>query len=903
MDCKDIDKLLTACLEGVASPEEEKQVKAHLDACSKCREELEIRQISRNRLGQALKLAASRVTPPEASDTINEIMANTIKTPAHRWLQPALAVITVMVAAIALVLVPLWSADSPSGVMGPMMPPPLSEYIKGYTYTLALLAGVLMMAGLAFHSRFAQKIAGFMSIVFGGIGVYLGLEAILSATKSDQTLIMGVIPIFGIIAGTVYIKRQTRRRWLADAGLVLCLLALVLYITFLVGYRHWFSWILLAAAIAIPAGIIGYSFHSEIAGFFHRRRSIKSAASRIAPLTGSWESIARQAGIKSRDEKPVSMKSGMNWLAVPLSIFLLIILVGGFLPMMGGMAPPPPPAPAMVSDDSGGAFLVWLEKPWLPDAAIRAQYVDAQGNLLWGEKGQQIAYSKVAMPYAVSDGESGVVIAWGDSDSRNITRLGSDGDTIWTLEDFTSWSVQGMVEDGSGGAILLLYDRIDSIYAQRVSAEGLLLWGETGTFLGNTQEVNRGKSLVSDGLGGAVITWQEQSGMDMEIRAQRLNAEGVALWGDSGIVITSREGNQGNNRDIISDGMGSFIVAWDTGGLTSDTDVYIQKLDGDGNFLWGAEGIMVCEDQPGETFGLGNMQSHPQMAADGTGGVIVTWHDRRRIMNREIFAQRISAAGDILWDENGVWLWNIPADYIGTTSGILDAVTMADGTGGVIVVWTGHNVSYTKNSVIYAQRLSVDGQRLWSEEKVYSNPSFRSQGYASIVSDGQGGIIIGSRVGESSSISQTDSVYAQKIDSKGSRIWGEGGLEIQKVRSALTVLFVAAGAILAAILVLIGVFRRNRIARIFTSIIPVLLGIAGLFGILLVIGPFGYSYSWAYIPDTTANLLSAAVIPVTGLAIGVVGIWKRTAPKWVMIPIVVFGALVTVIVELIILAA
>jgi hypothetical protein len=66
-----------------------------------------------------------------------------------------------------------------------------------------------------------------------------------------------------------------------------------------------------------------------------------------------------------------------------------------------------------------------------------------------------------------------------------------------------------------------------------------------------------------------------------------------------------------------------------------------------------------------------------------------------------------------------------------------------------------------------------------------------------------------------------------------------------------------------------------------------------------VIGPFGYSYSWAYIPDTAVNKLAAAIVPIIGLAIAAVGIWKKTAPKWVMIPIVCFSSLVAIIAGLI----
>jgi len=130
-------------------------------------------------------------------------------------------------------------------------------------------------------------------------------------------------------------------------------------------------------------------------------------------------------------------------------------------------------------------------------------------------------------------------------------------------------------------------------------------------------------------------------------------------------------------------------------------------------------------------------------------------------------------------------------------------------------------------------------------------------------------------------------------------MWGGGGLEIHKVNSALTVQFIAAGAILAAILVFIGVFRRNRMAGIFTAIMPVLLGIAGLFSLLLVTGPFGYSYSWAYVPDTVLNKAAAFIVPLTALAIGALGISKKELTLWIMIPVVVFCTLVTAIAGLV----
>jgi len=67
MDCKDIDGLLTAYLEGEVTPEEEGQVEKHLADCPRCRGELESLAASRDKLCRLLKIEASRTEPTPGS--------------------------------------------------------------------------------------------------------------------------------------------------------------------------------------------------------------------------------------------------------------------------------------------------------------------------------------------------------------------------------------------------------------------------------------------------------------------------------------------------------------------------------------------------------------------------------------------------------------------------------------------------------------------------------------------------------------------------------------------------------------------------------------------------------------------------------------------------------------------
>lgn len=67
---------------------------------------------------------------------------------------------------------------------------------------------------------------------------------------------------------------------------------------------------------------------------------------------------------------------------------------------------------------------------------------------------------------------------------------------------------------------------------------------------------------VSDGSGGAIITWLSTgSGANNEIYAQRVNASGVVQWTINGVPI-SLAASEKNNLSIISDSAGGAIIVW-----------------------------------------------------------------------------------------------------------------------------------------------------------------------------------------------------------------------------------------------------------------------------------------------------------------------------------------------------
>jgi hypothetical protein len=64
---------------------------------------------------------------------------------------------------------------------------------------------------------------------------------------------------------------------------------------------------------------------------------------------------------------------------------------------------------------------------------------------------------------------------------------------------------------------------------------------------------------VSDGAGGAIVTWYDNRGGDLDIYAQRLNSAGTPQWTADGVALCAATGDQ-RYPTIASDGAGGAIV-------------------------------------------------------------------------------------------------------------------------------------------------------------------------------------------------------------------------------------------------------------------------------------------------------------------------------------------------------
>ncbi len=200
---------------------------------------------------------------------------------------------------------------------------------------------------------------------------------------------------------------------------------------------------------------------------------------------------------------------------------------------------------------------------------------------------------------------------------------------------------QEIAPDGSGGAFVVWRENRfgnDDIFIQRIDSDGNVLWAADGVQVSTSTLIDMTPRVISDLAGGAVVAW---GGSD-RVMAQRLDPDGNRLWTDEGVLLAT--GLYASVPFPVSDGKGGVIVAWDVG--YGDHNIRAQRVRADGVTLWGASGTPVCTE--------GSHQRAPRAVADGSGGVIIVWRDERPAYLSDIYSQRVDSTGACLWAADGI---------------------------------------------------------------------------------------------------------------------------------------------------------------------------------------------------------------------------------------------------------
>lgn len=252
--------------------------------------------------------------------------------------------------------------------------------------------------------------------------------------------------------------------------------------------------------------------------------------------------------------------------------------------------------PRVVVDATGAAYFTWQDRRNGNDYDIYCQKLNSAGAPQWAANGVAIntATNSQVNPKMELDASGAIIIAWqnfitGAGYDVYAQRVDAAGAAQWTAGGIQVCALNGnqsaidiTTENITDGSIITWKDGRNTnvnIYCQKVDFNGNRLWTSNGVLISEASRNQINPNIVGDGIGGAIVTWQDSVAGIWDVFAQRVSADGAALWTAGGTAIGIATDNQTSPKNI-SDGIGGSIFSFQDK-RSGDFDIYAYKIAGD----------------------------------------------------------------------------------------------------------------------------------------------------------------------------------------------------------------------------------------------------------------------------------------------------------------------------------
>jgi PKD repeat protein len=319
-----------------------------------------------------------------------------------------------------------------------------------------------------------------------------------------------------------------------------------------------------------------------------------------------------------------------------------------------------------------------------------------------------------------------------------------------------------------------------NVRLQRLDPDGNMLWSQNGILVSSQPQESwlTDYDLTVDPSGYAVVTFTDiRTGQSNPV-GYRISPDGDEMWGANGVLLAD-DSNFDPSPKVCTTTQGNSVFAWESCPDTGDYLVKLQKISPDGDPLWGS-GITLS--QAGVDLTIPYVQP-----ADGD-NVYLIWHTETGpywAPNRGLYVQKLDANGTFMWATN-------TEIYAPVAEGPVVYLQMCrDDAGGIVFAW--YRSTDISHFYCYVQHMDADGavtmpangvQTSTSSQRIhmYPAPAFLPQTQEIVV-----------YFSEQDSNQNMRGIYAQKLDLQGNRLWGDEGKELIGLSNNDYFLFSASG--------------------------------------------------------------------------------------------------------------
>ncbi len=428
----------------------------------------------------------------------------------------------------------------------------------------------------------------------------------------------------------------------------------------------------------------------------------------------------------------------------------------------------------IVPNEEGGAYIIWLDQRSGSSIDIYGVHIDGNGDNYdgWTEGGLPLASgdgNQISHTFW-EDGQNGAILAYINSydgqDDIYVNRILPNGQIAWSTvlvegpQEHGSIKVSPFGDNAFGFAYTDRANNYRNIYLNVLDMDGDFVWAEPLPInVATYDQLN--PRVVSASDNNFIVVWEDFRSGVSDLYVQKVDINGNFLWQDNGVPVVINELEQKNPR-MESDGNGGCLIVWDDAreGGHPNIDVYMQHLSSEGNILWTENGHPAAQI-PGEAFG-------PLLKVAGE-HIFVSWGDMRT-GSVGIYAQGFDFDAVPLFVDNGIQIfWGLSGDT-------LDQKLVHNGDY-IYIVW--QDTRYANfGSQIKVQKVDADGQIYFAENGIsITNHSGADQVELSVVPHHSGGVAIAWAEQRGDYVL----AYTQAIDPDGNKLWGDLGLRVSTV--------------------------------------------------------------------------------------------------------------------------
>ena len=306
----------------------------------------------------------------------------------------------------------------------------------------------------------------------------------------------------------------------------------------------------------------------------------------------------------------------------------------------------------IASDENGGILLTYKRyNNSISKFEIHAQNISHDGTRNYGSYGSVVATSNLSIYFdnpQICVGQAGTsVIVYQRVQRIFAQSLNSIGVKQWGSEGFDAYNgiagnmfLPKICPDGVGGAIITNIDqRIPSnnfdIYAQRVK-NGSSQWGTAGKPIGVGTERQWHQQIVYDNNYGAYIAWEDERNVDTRPYIQRIDLAGNSYFQANGIRVNP---DPCGLTSLVSGDSNSVYIVTSSSASFPNILINAQKLSSLGAFPWGVYHIPVS------TFLSEKIVTLNPAAVESSGALICVWEDKRNNPNSDLYGHKIQPSG------------------------------------------------------------------------------------------------------------------------------------------------------------------------------------------------------------------------------------------------------------------